>query len=98
MSEKLFVNTLDNDQFRITFDVWKEKQIFEKVLNAMADAVREHIEAAKKEIYKGFEFKTTLEYQIANEHSDDLRKALALDVLNIFPEHQVIMVKYLKKE
>ncbi len=96
--EKLFVNTLDHDQFRITFDEWKEKQVFQDVLNKMADAVLEHIIAAKKEVYKGFKFKTTLEYQVASEHSEDLRKALALNVLNIVNKDSVIITKRLKKE
>jgi hypothetical protein len=89
-----------SDEFYIDFYSEREREVFISMHRKMEQAIKMHIDSLPNNThrtYDEFKFDTTLECQIAGNYTLDLRKALDLDVLNIFNKDSVVMIKYRSK-
>jgi hypothetical protein len=84
---KIFPHTADGDQLSVSFDYDEERRAFEKVL----ENIRDHLEKSgvtEGEV-PGFKFDTTLQYEVANQHSDIIRKIFSLQTFNVWSKDSV---------
>ena len=106
--KKIFLNCQDGDKIRVSFEYDEERVAFEDVVTRLCILYDCHCKHSKPLPFetkwteeddstdvltiRGL-FKTTLEYQIAEEKLDDLRKVFShADVLNIIAKDEVIFI------
>jgi hypothetical protein len=92
---KIFPQTADGDQISVSFDYAEEMRAFEEV----TEAVRFHLNQSgvtEGEV-PGFKFKTTLQYEVANQHSEIIRKIFGLQTFNAWSKDSVTIFLWKKK-
>lgn len=88
---KLFPVCLDGDQIRLTFSHKEELRSFEKIIEILSNLIPNQgpinpsIELRINDIMP-----TSLDKDILTERYLDVKKVLALDVLNVFEDYCVI--------
>lgn len=97
---KHIVKCSDGDEFYIKLDTRREMEVFISLCKEMQrfiDETTSETYEGFEETWEGFKFRTTLECQVANDHTLELKKATGLDVLNILNKNRVVMVRYKPK-
>ncbi|NTW14486.1 MAG: hypothetical protein HGA31_05665 [Candidatus Moranbacteria bacterium] len=86
---KVFPELADGDQVMVEFDTSEERDAF----NGAVEELRKFLKTAEDVDTRidGFEFSTTLRYQVATSEHDLIRQIFGFRVLNIFSRDSVVI-------